>query len=235
MPNEYNSTSNSTPGSTSGSNPTNPVKTNPSVTYINTQNLAAINMQNFFTFISLFSPYLIVFLLLLNTIINSNVKGLIYICGIALLFIIVIGFQKLLMITNTHVPDPMCNTFNLNLSLYSVPSFSVSLITYTLVYLLLPMVQNKSLNYPFIVILNFVLILNIIYRIKNNCTTILGAITGGFLGFVWGVLFYFIIRSSDPKLTYYDDILSNKVACSKPSEQKFKCSVYKNGELLQTI
>ena len=202
---------------------------------INNQYLASVNMPNVVSFLSLFSPYLIVFLIIFNSIINSNIKCIIYIGGILILFIVVLLFQKLLMTTKMHNPNPMCNTFNLNMSLSSIPSFSVSLIAYTLIYLLLPMIQNKTLNYPFIIIINFILIINVVYRIKNNCTTILGAITGGFLGFVWGMLYYFIIRSSDPKLTYYDDFLSNKVACSKPTEQKFKCSVYKNGELLQTI
>ncbi len=97
------------------------------------------------------------------------------------------------------------------------------------------MISNNVINYPFIIILFIILFINGIHRIKYNCTTMLGAATGGFLGLVWGSLYYTMISSSSPNLTYYDDFLSNKVACSRPTEQKFKCSVYRNGELLQTI
>jgi hypothetical protein len=205
-------------------------------TFINKQYLAAINMPNVFSLLSLFSPYLIVFLILFNSIINSNIKGLIYLCGILILFIFVLFFQKMLMGSDMlNTPDKMCTLFNLNLSLNSIPSFNVSLITYTLIYLLVPMIVNKSINYIFITVLSIILISSTIDRIYKNCTTILGAITGGFLGFVWGILYYMIISSTNSNLTYYDDFISNKVACSRPTEQKFKCSVYKNGELLQTI
>ena len=35
-------------------------------------------------------------------------------------------------------------------------------------------------------------------------------------------------------LLYFDELLSNKVACSRPSKQSFKCSVYKGGELISS-
>jgi hypothetical protein len=35
-------------------------------------------------------------------------------------------------------------------------------------------------------------------------------------------------------LLFTTDTPSNKVACYRPSKQQFKCSVYKNGELIGT-
>jgi hypothetical protein len=52
---------------------------------------------------------------------------------------------------------------------------------------------------------------------------------------VWALMWYYLIQTQNPELLYYDDLISNKIACSKPSQQKFKCSVYKNGELLKTL
>jgi hypothetical protein len=198
--------------------------------------LAATNLPNFITFLSMISPYLVIFCILFNSIVNSNfIKGIIYLSGLIILFIFVIFFQKLLNASGLHTPNPLCNLFHLNNIVYSVPSFSIALITYTMIYILLPMISNNVINYPFIIILFLVLFINGIHRVKYNCTSMLGAVTGGFLGLVWGTLYYTMIKTSAPKLTYYDDFLSNKVACSRPTEQKFKCSVYKNGELLQTI
>ncbi len=196
---------------------------------------ASANLPNFFDFISMISPYLVVFFILFNSIVNSNIKGLIYITGLVILFIITFLFQRLTTNSSTTVPNPMCSMFNIGINISSIPSFSIALVTYTLIYIFIPMISNNVINYPFIIILSFILISNVFYRINKNCTTYLGALTGGFLGFIWGSIYYAIIKTNDPKLTYYDDFISNKVACSRPSKQQFKCSVYKNGELLQTI
>ncbi len=226
---------------------------------ITEQYLAGTNLPNFITFLSMISPYLVIFFILFNSIVNSNfIKGIVYLSGLMILFVIVLFFQKILSASGMHTPNPLCNLFQINAILYSIPSFSIALITYTMLYILLPMISNNVINYPFIIILFLILFINGLHRVKYNCnpfiiilflilfinglhrvkyncTTIFGAVTGGFLGIVWGVLYYTMINSSDPKLTYSDDFLSNKVACSRPTEQKFKCSVYKNGELLQSI
>ncbi len=196
---------------------------------------AAFNLPNFFEFLSMISPYLVVFFILFNTIVNSNLKGMIYMLGLLILFMMSFLFQKMFKSNGLAQPDPICNLFQLNVTLESVPSFSVALITYTFFYIVLPMITNKVINYPFIIILSFIFIINVYYRITKKCTTLFGAITGGFLGLIWGSIYYAIIKNTNSSLTFYDDFISNKVACSRPSQQKFKCSVYKNGELLQTI
>jgi hypothetical protein len=202
---------------------------------ISTAYTASANLPNFFDFIAMISPYLVVFFVLFNSIVNSNLKGLIYMAGVIILFIVVVSFQKLSGTTSKLIPDAMCNLFHINVELGSTPSFSVALVLYTMLYLFIPMISNNVINYPFIIILSFILVLNVFYRISKKCTSMFGALTGGFLGFLWGIIYYVIVKSGDPKLTYYDDFISNKVACSRPSKQQFKCAVYKNGELLQTI
>ena len=44
------------------------------------------------------------------------------------------------------------------------------------------------------------------------------------------VMFY---ATGNDKMLYFNEILSNKVICGRPSESTFKCAVYKNGELLR--
>ena len=72
-------------------------------------------------------------------------------------------------------------------------------------------------------------------KTKNNCTTYVGVALGSIVGIIWGVTWYFVIQTQNKGLLYYDDLLSNKVACSRPTQQQFKCAVYKNGELLSTL
>jgi len=60
---------------------------------------------------------------------------------------------------------------------------------------------------------------------------------GALIGFVWSIVFYNILYQNNTlkDFLYYNDFDSNKVACMRPSKQKFKCSVYKNGELVESI
>ena len=97
------------------------------------------------------------------------------------------------------------------------------------------MLYAGVLNFPLMVILLSMYGLDSVIKASNYCTTPVGIIMGSIIGMFFGTIWYVIIKSNDPKLLYYDDFVSNKVACSRPTEQKFKCSVYKNGELLQTI
>jgi hypothetical protein len=61
-------------------------------------------------------------------------------------------------------------------------------------------------------------------------------LAGLVLGLVMATLWYTIIKSSkQTNLLYYDSSVSNKQTCSRPSKEKFKCAVYQNGELLQSL
>ena len=58
---------------------------------------------------------------------------------------------------------------------------------------------------------------------------------GGLVGLILGGSWYMLLHESGyDSLLYFDELLSNKVACSRPSKQSFKCSVYKGGELISS-
>jgi len=61
---------------------------------------------------------------------------------------------------------------------------------------------------------------------------ILGTCLGIAVALSWG---YMLKETNNKALLYYDDLVSNKQSCSRPSNEQFKCSVFQNGELLQTI
>ena len=77
---------------------------------------------------------------------------------------------------------------------------------------------------------------DVVIKINYKCTSSLGVVMGSILGLFCGIAWYLIIKSAGQTgLLYYDDLVSNKIACSRPTKQKFKCNVYKNGELIQSI
>ena len=92
------------------------------------------------------------------------------------------------------------------------------------------------MNFPLIIIFLLFWILDCIIKYNNKCASIPGIVMGTILGIMFGVCWFLIIQSTGQTgLLYYDDLVSNKIACSRPTEQKFKCQVYKNGELIKSI
>ena len=58
-----------------------------------------------------------------------------------------------------------------------------------------------------------------------------GIMLGLFVGFVWAL----VTSTIDADQLYFSEYISDKVACSVPSKQAFKCNVYKNGELISQL
>ena len=78
--------------------------------------------------------------------------------------------------------------------------------------------------------------IDVIVRYKYGCTTQVAILLGSVIGFSIAIIWVYMLKSSgNSSLLYYDDLVSNKQSCSRPSNEQFKCAVYKNGELLNTI
>jgi hypothetical protein len=200
------------------------------------QDTTRLSYPTMFTFLSLISPYVLVLLLVLNSIINSNIKGLIYLFGVIILFFVVFLFQTSINVSaGSYVVPSYCTLFSSKMPNYSIPSFNSALIMFTFVYILIPMVVYNAMNLPFLCIILILFAIDTGIRTQNKCTTMIGILFGSVIGIVISIMWYLIISSNAPDLLYYDDLISNKVACSRPTKQQFKCSVYKNGQLLQSV
>jgi len=192
-----------------------------------------VSLNDVFGVLSMTSPFLVSFLMVMISIINSNLKGLIYMLGLMILFIVVFLFQQTIQ-TPVHTSSNFCSLFNI--SQYTVPSFNSALYLYTITYVLLPMLTTQMINFPLIIVFLLLYVCDCIVKINYGCTPLIGVLMGSFLGMFFGLVWYLLIKSSGHQdLLYYDDMISNKIACSKPTKQKFKCQVYKNGQLIQNI
>jgi hypothetical protein len=196
---------------------------------------ASLNYPNVFTYFSMISPFLVVLLFVFISIINSNLKGFIYLLGIFMLFFIILLFQKVLRLESPVNSSPYCQVFAFPLPVYGVPSFNSAIFLFTIVYMFLPMLMNNIINFPLLVTLFIFYAIDCVIKTGNKCTSPIGIVLGSFVGLVWGLLWYFLIQTQDKSLLYYDDLISNKIACSRPTQQQFRCAVYRNGELLQTL
>ena len=190
-------------------------------------------MGNGFYFIAMLGPYMLISFFLLLSFFNQNLKGVIYFVGICLLIII----TKIFSVTIAPMM-PMksfkCNMFESTL-IGDGLSFSILVYFFTLGYLFIAMFRNNIMNYPMIVAILLLGGIDIVIKKSNNCTTISTTAISVFLGLLIGFIWSTIIQNNASDLLYHTDYVSNKVACSMPSQQKFKCQVYKNGELISTM
>ena len=189
------------------------------------------NIQELMKLLTLILPYFVVFLFIMISIINSNIKGFIYFLGLIIVYIIITLFQG-------SVPDnqkeTICNIFD---SYHYVhPSFISALYAYTILFMMTPMFIYGVLNIPLIIILLVFSVIDVVVRFYFGCTNPIavgiGCLIGGGIGVIWA---YALKQSGNKSLLYYDDLISDKKSCTRPTNEQFKCSVYKNGELLNTL
>lgn len=186
--------------------------------------------DNLFKLITLISPFFLVALLVTISIVNSDIKGFVYLAGVIFLFVITMLFNNAI---GKNELEGTCAFWNIGL--FKSPSFISALYVFTIVYLLYPMMVNGVFNFPLIILLLVIYVFDIIIRAyRMGCTNLIHISLGSALGLCF-TLFYIMILANHKELLYYNDMLSSKVACSVPAKQKFKCSVYNNGQLVQTI
>ena len=197
-----------------------------------------LTITNLFQFISALTPLLLIFFMVMISIFNQDLKGLVYLAGILIVSVINIFLLNIIKNKRDETSSSSCNIFNLpfNMTQYNVPSLNSVLISFTMAYLLLPMISSNQMNYVVIAALFSIFIIDGISKIMNKCTTSAGVIFGLLTGFLTGSLWYTLFHSTGyNSLLYFDEVISNKVYCSRPKKQTFKCAVYKNGELIKTL
>lgn len=187
-----------------------------------------LNIISIFYLIIRLSPLLVVSHFTLQSILNSDSKGVIYLAGLALTSIVAICFGKVFSENDDpNVNDIVCKS--LGLGDFRNVSLSQVTLSFTYVYLMsiiykMDKVSYDSTNMPTIILFPIIIIFNAIWIITNSCASFtiisLSAIIGAIGGFLW---FLFIKSTGNHDLALFNGI-SNKAICSKPSKTKFKCT-----------
>ena len=198
--------------------------------------------SNIFQFISFISPSLIAFFLFMASIFNQNVKGIVYLAG-SIFAACLNRIAQSIIGTLPHKDRSYACTFFDGVFPFKLfdstnstqPSSSSMFIAYTTTYLMLPMYYNGLINYPIIITFLGFFIINGWTNITNKCTPATGVLLGGLIGTISAITWFSFFHGSGlDKLLYFSETASNKVMCEKPTQQQFKCSVYKGGELISS-
>ncbi len=207
-----------------------------------------LTATNLFKFFSMMTPFLLVFFLSINSLLNQDIKVLIYILGILIATTINIILMNLIKKERALDASPFCDIFSLPFSVldysnqraavkFDTPSITSMFISFTFIYIFLPMMSNPpyQLNYGFLLFILLLLLIDVITQANQKCNGYLGSIVGIFVGLILGGIWYTLIKSVGGELfLYYQEHVGSKTVCKRPRKQYFKCDVYKNGELLSS-
>tara|TARA_Y100000389_G_scaffold192924_1_gene221122 strand:- start:15213 stop:15815 length:603 start_codon:yes stop_codon:yes gene_type:complete len=179
-------------------------------------------------------PAFIVTFLIVASIFNLKINGLIYLFGILITFGICYA-TAMMFGKERNIIDTSCDLFSTLGYHYQNPSFQSAVTVYTYVYLLIPMIQNSLINPVVLATLPIFSGINMVYLKVKGCASGPGLLMGSVIGGLIAAVMVGILSLSDNKsLLFYNELVSNNVICKKPSKQMFKCSVYKNGELVSS-
>ena len=197
-----------------------------------------LTFSNIVQFFSIFAPLFLGTFLVLVSVFNQNIKGLIYLGGV--LIASVINYVVSMTIGSEPVPGEgsICNLveFPLIPNRYNVPNYNSMFIAFTLMYLLLPMLTNSQVNLWIIGTIVSIFAIDAYVKLQYSCTVPRGITIGGIVGAALGSLWYFLFKFTDMQsLLFFNDLTSNNVVCNRPKNQTFKCSVYKNGQVIQDL
>ena len=120
--------------------------------------------------------------------------------------------------------------------IYIMPYRIVPTITTNMNYHVVAITNNYVLqNITTIVFFSILILFDIIWNVRNSCYTIwqlfASLIFGGLFGVLWG---YLIESTNSTNLQYFPGV-NNKEVCSAPSKSTFRCNVYKGDKLLQSF
>ncbi len=195
-----------------------------------------LTISNMLQLFSAMSPLLLGFFLVMSSLFNQNLKGIIYLAGVLIASVINIFLMN--QIGSKVDPDASlsCDLIKLPfLSEFNSPAPTSLFIAFTIAYLVLPMYYNNQVNYVVLSALLCLLALDAVTKISNKCTSSGGSILGTLIGFVLGATWYTLFHQSGfDSLLYFDELQSNKVVCARPSKQTFKCNVFKGGNLISS-
>jgi hypothetical protein len=189
--------------------------------------MAELNLTNIFYTAYRLSPFILVSFFTLSSILNQDIKGIIYLAGllIACFFSVIVG--KAEVFNNSDVTPPtICNSFALtNEGPFSQLPLSMTIFTYTFGYLLyiIGLYGLAKDNITTIILFSLLIISEWTWNIFFTCSSHMRLIGAFLVGSIIGVSWSAIIASTKQVNLQYFNGISNKEVCSLNKNVKFRC------------
>ena len=189
-----------------------------------------LNIINILYMFFRLAPFIIICYFTLQSVLNQDLKGIIYLvglvvtCGITTVIAATLPEEKGLMPSDYSKIRCTQLTIGNNQPLSKLP-LSQTVLGYTLTYLSYFIGVNnlQTQNITTFILFPIMIIADIIWSTRNFCSTpkylLISLIISGIIGFLWAIL---IESTGMPNLAYISGI-SNKDVCSRPSKSLYKC------------
>lgn len=187
------------------------------------------SFQNYVKFVAFVMPHVIVFFFVLQSIFSQNLKVFFYLGGLMVMNIFITMVKNSFPRLDGH---PVCTIFNVGLEFIDSPSSSISVLAYTIIYLLFPMLLFNAINIAAIVSLILALAAVTFFQVQYQCISGMSAFFGICIGILSGLMMSLFTASVNRDYLYFSEYISDKIACSVPDKQTFRCNVYKGHELI---
>jgi hypothetical protein len=212
--------------------------TTPTSAIINVSSNVSLFNTEFIDVLVYYSPVILSFCVLIISVFYQTYKG-VFLFG----FVAIFGLLRLIFINSlTSLFNPTTSSINKNcssfssLQKYKTDGFIVFFVTFVTGYILAPIfIYKKYNNISVILFLGIYMLGVIIKNVTDGCsdlsTTLTNMIYG--VGSVAASIF-FLMSVGMSNMLFNEDLFSDATVCSMPSNQTFKCSVYKNGEVISS-
>lgn len=183
------------------------------------------------TLITALGPLFLVFYFLFDSIIQANLKGIIYILGVigTCIFTILIG--KTISLKNYNEPNrSMCFPITIKnmINISNLP-LSQSIYGFTMFFITVPLYTYKYFNYNIftIVTLSLFILIDFFLLIQYKCfdfkQIILSLLVGSFFGMIYSII---LLNSLKKEYIYIAGAVQDEM-CELPKKSKFKCELKK--------
>jgi hypothetical protein len=209
------------------------------------QNALFNNTMKIFNSLSFYSPIIICVSIVVFSMFTATMeKALVFFAWIFMITFVRIILFKGLGSNVAEIPE-ICTTGLTEMFIPKDVTYSVYILSFTLMYFLMPMimvsVQSKTnaVNYGVLAFFVAYIVLDLFIKKSLMCipgffnvTVITNVLGGLFLGaLIAGLIMY---GTALKPYLYINEINSNKEVCSMPSKQTYRCNVFKNGELVSS-
>ena len=187
--------------------------------------------MNIVVFLSFFSPIMLAVSITSLSFIFQNFKGLIYL-GFLIGACVVRNYIYMMSGSSPIINDDTICT-SVQYSKYGNPTFSSFVFAFTIMYLSLPMFSNGAPNFWIFSSLLIYFIVDVFIKMHKKCVVKMSDL---FLNVLMGLSSSALIVTlmyvgGSGKYLFF----SNKDICYQPTEQTFKCEVYRDGTLVGSL
>jgi len=191
--------------------------------------------MNIIVYLSFFSPIILAISVTGLSFIFQNFKGFIYL-GFLIGCCVVRNYIYMMSGANPVANDGTICT-SIQYSKYGNATFSAFVFAFTIMYFSLPMFSNNVVNYWVFISLIVYFLLDMFIKLYKGC---IGKFGDLFLNILMGLassslIIILMYLGGSGKYLFFNEVSSTADVCYQPTNQTFKCSVYKNGELVGSI